>query len=192
MHSFLDAIAAVLVGGIVLLTVLTAITNIQEHAYNTTMQVTVNQISEHVSTVLQKYLSAVGLNVDSATAIVHARKKSFRFRGEYNDIIHEFLIEQGTQDTTTGWWPLSIKSDGITIMGNFYTEEEVKYSYYDIDGNKIAFVGNSIAAGNLPNIRSIRCEQSFVHPGWIYGGQTTTIRNRIVFWKFFKNMYLVE
>ena len=194
MFSLFDALASVIIGGLVILMILTSLLNIQEHAYNTTMQVTVNQISEHVSSVLQDYLSNVGLNVDPVTAIVHARKKSFRFWAlEYDETTPvEYHMEQAAQDTLTGWWPVIVRINGLKVMGNFYTEERFKYEYFDEDGNLIPFVGSSIPAGNLPDIRSMRCELAFVHSGWSYAGHTSTLKNRIVFWKFFKNLYLVD
>jgi len=192
MYSLLDAIASVIVGGLVLLMVLTSLLNIQEQAYNTTMQVTTNKISEGVSSILQDYLSNVALNINPDVAIVHARKKSFRYWGmDYDDSTPiEYHIRQAAQDTTTGWWPLQVRIDGSQVMGNFYTEEKFIYDYYDADGNLIPFVGSNIPSADLPNIRSMRCELAFVQPGWDYVGHTSTIRNRIVFWKFFKNMYL--
>ncbi len=151
MYSLLDAIASVIVGGLVILMVLTSLLNIQEQAYNTTMQVTTNQISEHVSSILQDYLSNVALNYDPDIAIVHARKKSFRYWGmDYDDSAPiEYHIKQTTQDATTGWWPLQVSIDGSLVMGQFFTEEKFIFEYYDAAGNlfkKIEQVTNDFTA----------------------------------------------
>lgn len=196
MHAILDAVGAFIAGGTIIITLFTALLNIQGHSYNATMQVTTNQMSERVTNVLEDYLAYVasGSDVDASTAITQAEIRSFSYRGKIRDSdtnAHNYVIMQGAQDTLSGWWPIQIFQDGTQILGDIWADGEFEFKYYDEDGNQIPFIGfGQVQPTNLPNIRSISVEMSLVNRGWQYGTQTTDVHNHITFWKFFKNMYM--
>jgi len=115
MFALLDALGAFLAGGTILITLFSALLNIQGHAYNNNVQVLNNKISEQVSATLQDYLSytGAGIDVDPATAITTATSSTFSFNGKIIDSessTHSFTITQGTQDGTTGWWPVQLET----------------------------------------------------------------------------------
>jgi len=196
MQAILDAVGAFIAGGAIIITLFTALLNIQGHAYNSTMQVTTNQMSERVTNVLEDYLAYVasGSDVDASTAITQAEIRSFSYTGKIQDSdtsAHSFVIMQGSQDATSGWWPIQIFQDGTQILGDIWADQEFEFTYYDEDGNQIPFIGfGQVQATNLPNIRSISVKMSLVNRGWQQGTETTDVHNHITFWKFFKNMYI--
>ena len=195
MHALLDAVGAFMAGGAILITLFSALLNIQGHAYNTTMQVTTNQSAERITSALEDYLSYVasGSDVDPSTAITQAEIKIFSYTGKIQNSLatHNYVIMQGTQDGTTGWWPIQIFEDGSQIMGDVWADQEFEFLYYDEDGVQIPFIGfGQVHSSNLPNIRSISVNMSLVSRGWEHGADVTNVHNSIVFWKFFKNMYM--
>lgn len=196
MYAILDAVGAVLAGGTILITLFTALLNIQGHAFNSTMQVTTNQMSERVTNVLEDYLSYVasGSDVDAATAITQAEIRSFSFTGKIQNSetsAHNYIIKQGTQDATSGWWPIQIFQDGTQILGDIWGDEEFEFLYFDGNGNQIPFIGfGQVHAADLLKIRSISVEMSLVNRGWEQGNNSTDVHNKIIFWKFLKNMYM--
>ena len=196
MYTILDAIGAFIAGSALLITLFTALLNIQGHAYNTTVQIQTNTISERVTNVLEDYLSyvATGSDINPSTAIIHAQRRSFSFNGKIQETLasHNYVVKQGTPDGTTGWYPIEIIEDGTKIMGgNIWADQQFEFRYYDADGNLIPFLGlGQVHATDLPRIRSMSVEMSLVNRGWEYGTDMTPIHNQITFWKFFKNMYL--
>ena len=195
MYALLDAVGAFMAGGAILLTLFTALLNIQGHAFNTTMQVTNNQAAERVTSVLEDYLSYVasGSDIDPSTAITQAEIRTFSFTGKIQNTLatHNYIVMQGAQDGTTGWWPIQIFEDGTQILGDMWADEEFEFLYYDEEGNQIPFIGfGQMHSSNLPLIRSMSVKMSLVSRGWAHGTDVTNVHNNIVFWKFFKNMYM--
>ncbi len=186
MYALLDAVGAFMAGGAILLTLFSALLNIQGHAYNTTMQVTTNLAAERVTSVLEDYLSYVasGSDIDPSTAITQAEIKTFSYTGKIQNSLatHNYVVMQGTQDGTTGWWPIQIFEDGTQIMGDVWADQEFEFLYYDEDGNQIPFIGfGQVHGSNLPNIRSMSVTMSLVSRGWEHGTDVTNVHNSIVF-----------
>lgn len=199
MNALLDAIGAVAVGGVILLAVISGMHNIQVYSYNTSLQATLTTTSEISSAALQdRYLSAAGMmpanlmaTTNPDTMIISATRKQLQFYAEIDGSIQVVNIQQGTQDGTTGWYPFSVLVGGNLDYGIFFTSVENVFTYFDENHTQIAFVSNAIPSADLENIRLVRVDLSFVLRGMsqLTGGNRT-VMNRIVFWQYFKNLYL--
>jgi hypothetical protein len=198
-RTLLDALGAAVVGGLIVITIITGMQNIQLYSYNTKIQATLNQTSEVVVSVLQdRYLSALGVSpssgyvpTDPTKVIKYAKKQSFRFFAEIDGKYKRVTIARGSKDATTGWWPLTAKVGNTLDMGAFWVEEKFIFSYLDENNNVLPFSGNKLSAANIQKIRAVRVELAFVLPGMVNSdGIQLNVRNKIVFWQFFKNLYL--
>ena len=199
MTALLDAVGAVAVGGMILLSLISGMYNIQVYSYNTKMQATLTTTSEIASAALQdRYLSALGLVptsligiADPDSMIISASRKTLQFYAEIDGSIQIVTIQQGAQNTTTSLYPLEVQLGANTDFGSFATSVENIFTFYDENNAIIHFASNSIPNGHLDDIRSVKVEISFALRGLaqITGGNRN-LMNKIVFWQFFKNQYL--
>jgi hypothetical protein len=200
MNALLDAIGAVAVGGMILLSVMSGMYNIQVYSHNTKLQSTLTSTSEIAATAMQdRYLSALGLipsgilaSIDPDSLIVAASRKTFQFYAEIDGSVQLISIQQGTINGA-GMYPLTAQVGGNLDFGPFNTSVENIFHFFDENNNAINFASNSIPNGQIKNIRSVRVDISFALQGLsqLTGGNRN-LMNKIVFWQYFKNIYLLQ
>ena len=147
MNALLDAVGAVAVGGMILLSVMTGLFQMQVYSYNTKLQATLTSTSEIASQALQdRYLSAVGLvptsmlvTADPDTMIISATSKVMQFYAEIDGSIQTVTISQGAV-TANGWYPLTAQLNGTQDFGPFFTSTEHIFTYFDANNVQITNV----------------------------------------------------
>jgi len=136
--GMLEAIGALIIGGIFMVMMFNAYHNVNVAASNITQQISINAITESVCSMLDSlYLSKVGAGVDSLTvAITQAKKRKFKFLGKINPTDptpSEIYIYQGGYSSQYGGWPLRVKIDGSVDAGPFYMSSKIVFKYYDVN-----------------------------------------------------------
>ncbi len=200
MNALLDAIGAVAVGGMILLSVMSGMYNIQVYSHNTKLQSVLTTTSEIAATALQdRYLSALGLipsglisSINPDTLIVSATSKTLQFYAEIDGSVQLIAVQQGAINGA-GMYPLTVQVGGSLDYGPFNTSVEHVFNYFDENNNSIGFVSNAIPSGQRDDIRSVRVNISFALQGLsqLTGGNRN-LMNSIVFWQYFKNIYLLQ
>ena len=196
MSSLLDVLGATITGSLVLLMMFTALFNIQVISHNTQLQISLSQMSEDLITGrtvgstnylgLETYLSKVGAGVPSTTdPILVATSNSFKFLGRSNpsSAINTYYFVQ--EDSTSNGYPLYVYQNDMTIgnqiLGPFWLAVPLEIIYYDID---------NISTNILADIRSAEVSLTFFYNTYRSDIDKKFIRHNIVFWKYFKNLYL--
>ena len=198
MSSLLDVIGATIAGSVVLLMIFTALFNIQVMSYNTQLQISLSQMSEDLITGrkiggvdqpgLESILSKVGAGVPSTTdPIIEVTSNSFKFLGRTNltSSISTFYFVQESQ--TSNGFPLYVYQNDMSnpISGPFWMADTLAISYYDVNDNIISAPGS-----NHGLIRSVEVNLTFFYNTYKPDIDKRFIRHNIVFWKYFKNLYL--
>ncbi len=198
MSSMLDVIGATIAGSVVLLMIFSALFNIQVISYNTQLQISLSQMSEDLITGrkvggldqpgLESILSKVGAGVPSATdPIIEATSNSFKFLGRTNltSSISTFHFVQESQ--TSNGFPLYVYQNDMSnpISGPFWMADSLLISYYDVNNSIISSPGS-----NHDLIRSVEVNLTFFYNTHQPDIDKRFIRHNIVFWKYFKNLYL--
>jgi len=200
MNALLDAIGAVAVGGMILLSVMSGMYSIQVYSQNTKLQSTLTTTSEIAATALQdRYLSALGLmptgllsSINPDSLIVAATTKTLQFYAEIDGAVQLVSIQQGAINGA-GMYPLTVQVGGNLEFGPFNTSVENIFNFFDENNSAIAFAANAIPPGQRDDIRSVRVDISFALQGLsqLTGGNRN-LMNKIVFWQYFKNIYLLQ
>ena len=196
MSSILDVLGAAIVGSMVLLMIFSALFNIQVISHNTQLQISLSQMSEDLITGrkigsdyhlgLESFLSRVGAGVPDTTAIIEATRNSFKFIW-FNPIIDAVSTYYFVQEdsVSTDGYPLYFYIDDMTnpVSGPFWLADSLKITYYDESHNDPTNPNHS-------DIRSIKVELPFFYNTYRADIDKKLIRHNIVFWKYFKNLYL--
>ncbi len=198
MSSLLDVLGATIAGSLVLLMIFGALSNMQVISYNTQLQISLTKMSEDLITGrkvgnidrpgLESILSKVGAGVPESTdPIIEATSNSFKFLGQTNPTssISTFYFVQ--EDSTSNGFPLYIYQNNMTnpILGPFWMADTLAITYYDVDDNLITSPGT-----NHGLIRSIEVSLTFFYDTHRPDIDKRFLRHSIVFWKYFKNLYL--
>ncbi len=197
MGSLIDTIGAVIIGGILLLTMINALFHIHAQGINIEQHTILTEVSERIATIMGDYLTRVGAGITPGSAILDSTTvNSFRFNSRdstHTSIIRQFYIVQGDSITNKGY-PLRVNIDGVTNLGPFWLSDELKFTYYDVYGDSISFVGGLIPAGQLNDIRSLKLKMEFFYdafaPDSLAGPDRKDPKNQIIIWSFFPNLYL--
>jgi len=180
MSSILDVLGAMITGSIILLMMFSALFNIQVISYNTQLQISLSQMSEDLITGrkigndhylgLESFLSRVGAGVPDSLAIIEATSTSFKFLGRSN-----------TSSAISS--PLYVYKDDMVnhISGPFWLADPLSLTYYDENENPTL---------NIADIRSIKVDITFLYNTYRSDIDKKLIKHNIVFWKYFKNLYL--
>ena len=182
MIAILEAIGATVIGGIFILTMITAIINIHAIGVNTNQQIELVEISEDVVSVVETYLSLVGAGV-ADSAIISTQDTSFTYSyadsvGGTRHIVNMAQIDEG------GSKQLAVYADGSTtpVLGPFeLSDYGVQFTYYDVNDNPNP-------ADSL--VRYIQMVMEFQYDTFRDDIDRRYIRHRIQIWKYFKNLYL--
>ncbi|RLD65981.1 MAG: hypothetical protein DRI84_05775 [Bacteroidetes bacterium] len=198
MPSLLDVLGATVVGSLVLLMIFTSLFNMQAISYNTQLQISLSKTSEDLITGrkigntdylgLENILSKVGAGVpESDHPIIEATPNSFKFKGQSNLIssISTYYFVQ--EDQTDDGYPLYVYQNDMVnpISGPFWMSDPLEISYYDSNNNLIASPD-----ANHDLIRSVEVSLTFFYNTHRPDIDKRLLRHRIVFWKYFKNLYL--
>ncbi|HHE39211.1 MAG TPA: hypothetical protein ENL20_11665 [Candidatus Cloacimonetes bacterium] len=194
--GMLEAIGALIIGGIFMVMMFNAYHNVNVAASNITQQISINAITESVCSMLDSlYLSKVGAGVDSSTvAITKAWIRDFKFLGKINPTDptpSEFYIDQGSYDSDQGGYPLRVKIDGTTVAGPFYMPTQIVFRYFDVQENEKNWA-ELLFSSQRDLVRSVRIDFELFADPVEFEGQKAEIKQRIIFWKYFKNLYLRE
>lgn len=197
MGSLIDTIGAVIIGGILLLTMINALFYIHAQGINIEQHTILTEVSERIASIMVDYLTRVGAGITPGSAILDSTTvNSFRFTSRdstHNSTIRQFYIVQGDSITNKGY-PLRVNIDGFTHLGPFWLSDELKFTYYDVYGDSIPFVGSLIPAGQLNDIRSLKLKMEFFYdafaPDSLAGPDRKDPKNQIIIWSFFPNLYL--
>lgn len=198
MGSLLDALGAVVIGGLFLVAMFNALSNVQAVGYNTNIQTTLNEISERVISgtidddtgeiipgISNGYLSKVGAGIDSL-AVLLATDSTFQFRikDSVSASIDEILIYKENDS-------LKLMRNGSMEFGPFELSQNfnsLKFTYYDEENDSISF---PIATqSSRDDIRSVRIDIEFFANTYRGDIDKRSINNKIVLWQYFKNLYL--
>ena len=181
--SLIDVLGATIIGAILLLSMLSATYHVQAMSLNIRMYVNLFDISDNTISIVEAYLSKVGFGLPAGTtAILAATPDSVLFRAKLSllDSTYTTLsLVQGDSIADKGY-PFQLKRNGVRELGPFYLSDKMILTYYD---------ENVDATTDPPDIRSVKCEMEFFYKT---SGKfdTKQYKNRITFWKYFKNLYL--
>lgn len=183
MGSLLDAVGALVIGGMFLVTMFTAQFNVRSIGSDSNMELTLIEMSEKVVDNVNSYLSKVGLGVVGTDKISVASPNSFEFKGKDNilDPTYTILVVQEAYDDAEKGYPFKIYRNGSLELGPFYLADSLRITYYDID---------EVITYTRENIRSIKVEMEFTYDIYSSGVRNKKIRNKITFWKYFDNLYI--
>ena len=190
MGSMINVIGATAIGAMFLLTVLGGIFNAQAIAYNAQMQVTLTQISENVTEILNSYyLSRVGLGIYSGNKITYASDDSLQFLSCLDDDIgddtqYTILITKDGNDN------LVVYRDGVIDLGPFELSDNtdnLHFTYYEYDGGDIEIASPN---ANWDDILSVEVDIEFQYQTYKMETGVDYVRHKIKFWSYFKNLYL--
>ena len=200
MSSLIDVLGATVAGSLVLLMIFGALSNMQVISYNTQLQISLTEMAEDMITGrklgtedqlgLESILSYVGSGVITGQAsILEATSNSFKFVGKTNpnSPLRTFYLVQ--EDQTSDGFPLYVYQDVMTpnnhILGPFWLADSLAIKYYDVSSTLI--VDPSI---NYDLIRSIEVNLTFFYDTHRPDIDKRLLKHNIVFWKYFKNLYL--
>ena len=198
MSSLLDVLGATVVGSMVLLMIFTSLFNMQVISYNTQLQIGLTKMSEDLITGrkignidqpgIESILSKVGAGVSTSTdPIIEATSISFKFLGQINPTssvsTFYFVQESGTSEG----FPLYVYQNDMSnpIIGPFWMADTLEITYIDMNNNVV-----STPDSNHDLIRAIEVNLTFFYDTYQPDIDKRLVRHNIVFWKYFKNLYL--
>ncbi len=193
MNAMIDIVGAAIIGGLLLLTMLNALFNVQALAFDIHQQILLTETSEILARVVGDYISLAGAGV--AGVILDSTGVS-RFRFQTNDstftsTLRTYEIVQ--QDSMNMGFPLEAYIDGNRVMGTFYLSDSLHISYFDADNNELPFTNGFIASGDLVNIRFLEVTMEFfydaISPSSPSAANREDPKNRIVLRQYLLNMY---
>jgi len=194
MSALIDAIGALVIGGLLLLIMINTLFNIHSQAVDIEQQLILSQISENITRIITGYLSLAGAG-ESGVILDSTGVHRLKFNASdstYTSDLRTFDIIQG--DSTQFGFPLVVNVDDVRELGPFYLSEEMEITFFDENDNHIVLTNGLVPSGNLDDIRYIRLELEFFYdafssndvPGWIREDP----KNHIILWRYFINMYL--
>ncbi|MFC1898059.1 hypothetical protein ACFLYJ_00645 [Candidatus Cloacimonadota bacterium] len=198
MNALLDALGATFTGGLILLMIFSAVTNMQILSYNMQQQTILNQIAEDLisgKTInnisfsgLGYYLSKVGAGVPSGTdPIMVATSNSFKYRGRLtpSSPTNVFLIS--SEAAVNGAYPFYVYLQNMStpVLGPFWLADSLEITYYDETNTEIVNPDS-----NHGDIRSARFAFNFTLESFREDIDKRLVRYPAVIWKYFKNLYL--
>ena len=198
MSSLLDVLGATVVGSMVLLMIFTSLFNMQVIGYNTQLQIGLTKMSEDLITGrktgsidqpgIESILSKVGAGVSTSTdPIIEATSISFKFLGQINPTssvsTFYFVQESGTSEG----FPLYVYQNDMSnpIIGPFWMADTLEITYIDMNNNVV-----NTPDSNHDIIRAIEVNLTFFYDTYQSDIDKRLVRHNIVFWKYFKNLYL--
>ena len=191
MGSLLDAIGALAIGGLFLVTMFTTLFNVQVTGQDIGLQVNLNQCAQVVCKELDRYLGKVGVNISGSDILV-AEPDSFKFRSKWSITADtttstENIVKIAMGDSMTCGYPMEVTENDTLILGTDIALwlKSLNFTYYNEDDRIILTPIDS-----LDHIRSVKVDMEFFHEGSSVGPGARNINTKIILWKYFKNLYL--
>lgn len=194
MGSLLDAIGAVAIGGLFLITMFTTLFNVQVTGQNIGLQVTLNQCADVICDELDNYLGIVCIDATGSgtDTIMVAASDSFKFCSNWDVFADtttssENVIKIALGNSTPIGYPMQVTQNDTLIPGTDIALwlKSLNFTYYNEDDRIILTPIDS-----LDYIRSVKVEMEFFHEGSLVGPGERSINTKIIFWEYFKNLYI--
>ena len=199
MSSIIDLIGSFVIGAILIIAIMNAVFSIQASSIDMQKQMLLTEVSEDITSILTEYLSRVGAGVPKSSAVLtNTGTRQFNFLGRNDSstgAVKNFYIAQGDSVANRGF-PLKVYIDGKLEMGPFWLSKRMNLTYFDDSGNLIPVTNDLVDPGFHSQIRSVRVQLSFFYDAYLPRGTITSldessnVKNEVVFWKYFLNMYL--
>jgi len=199
MNSMLDVIGSFVIGAILILAIMNAVFSIHASSVDMQQQMLLTEVSEEITSILTEYLSRVGAGVPKTSAVLtKTGTYQFNFLGRNDSstgAVRNFYIAQGDSVANRGF-PLEVYIDGNLEMGPFWLSKRMNLTYFDESGNLIPVTNDLVDAGSYNLIRSVRVQLTFFYDAFLPKSNTASldessnVKNEVVFWKYFLNMYL--
>ncbi|HCX73939.1 MAG TPA: hypothetical protein DHM37_09495 [Candidatus Cloacimonas sp.] len=188
MTAILETIWATVVGGMLIVSILSGLFTIQTTAMNLEMQVSLNDISEEVTSILNnEILARVGSGVDpDSTMITTAKSNEFEFKGRLAQETAVATIKLVQEDSTASGYPLKVYQNGSLIMGPFWLSDSLEVNYYKADDTEL----RSPVTTCTDSIRYARIKLDFFQKGINKENFEVNLKSQIVLWQYFYNMFL--
>ena len=198
LSSLLDVLGATVVGSMVLLMIFTSLFNMQVISYNTQLQIGLTKMSEDLITGrktgsidqpgIESILSKVGAGVSTSTdPIIEATSTSFKFLGQTNPTSSVSTLYFVQESGTSEGFPLYVYQNDMSnpIIGPFWMADTLEITYIDMNNNVV-----NTPDSNHDLIRAIKVSLTFFYDTYQPDIDKRLVRHNIVFWKYFKNLYL--
>ena len=193
MGNMINVIGATAIGAMFLLTVLTGIFNAQAIGNNAKMQVTLTQVSEDVTDILNTYyMSRVGLGVYSGDRITYASDDSLQFKSCLDDVIGDDT-EYTILITKDGNGDLVVYRNGVIDFGPFGlsdSADNLNFTYFKYDSSTGGDTEVASPNTNKSDILSVEVDLEFQYQTYKMESGVDYVRHKIKFWSYFKNLYL--
>jgi hypothetical protein len=187
MAQIIGVIAALIIGGLFLTTMMTTLYNIQVNSKDLADTVPLHKNTEHMCNQMQSTLGLVGIGIHDGTAILTASSTEFKFRTKW-DVFGDSLktvadtvwIRSGSTVNQLGRDVLvTCHNQPVSDFKAILWFKSMAFTYYDASGS---------ITSTLSSIRSMRVDVSFEKQSSIMG--RPTMKNKVSFWSYFKNLYL--
>lgn len=188
MQSILDIIGATIIGGMLMITMFTALITIQENNLVLKGEMQVINDLEYISSIIDTYcLDKIGYELPGSTeAFTKATGDKVWLHTKLEDgdnSIYFMQIETDSEDEDRGY-PMYIRITGKPNIGPIYLASPLSFTYFDVNGNTIASDVLATAAGRA-QIRAIEIVLSVFHGE--YNSENMRARS-LAFRKYFPNL----
>ncbi|MEA1971797.1 MAG: hypothetical protein U9N34_00635 [Candidatus Cloacimonadota bacterium] len=189
MNIMLDIVWATIIGGMLLLAMVTSIMDIQAVSTNLIYQTSLAKVTEQRVDMIDYYFGKVGAGVHpDSTTIMTTIDTVFTFRAkEFSTDANPstFSFSQGAP--TTNGIPVEITKDGNRVYGPIWLSESMSITYYNRSNALLPF---PLSSADMESVGSVRISLTPFMRGAFRRGNSRNITNQIVFWETFVNLYL--
>lgn len=188
MQSMLDIIGATIIGGMLMITMFTALITIQENNLVLKGEMQVINDLEYISSIIDTYcLDKVGYelptNIEAFSKAVVDQLWINTKLEDSDNTIYFVKIGTGTEDEDRGY-PMYIQITDKPNIGPIYLSAPLKFDYYDTDGNVIDSSTLATATGRA-QIRAVEIVLNVFHGEY----NSDSMRTRpLTFRKYFPNL----
>lgn len=188
MQSLFDVMVSVIVAGMLMISMFTALLAIQAQSFNAQIYMNMeNNTTKIVRIIKDYYLGSIGVGSSSATHITTATGKKFRFNtfidpGTGTAVSTDVAIEERTMSGEKSIWIYRNNNYNQKLFGPFdLSTDGLSFKYYDENDN---------IATTLTDIKYVEVEFNFAQEGLNFRTNTPLyITNHIVIWKYFEKLY---
>jgi len=188
MLSLIDAISAVVTGGLILVAIFTSLFNVQASSHNITFLVTLLDFTNVQLNEIESCLGKLGVDVEDPK-IIAAEPERIAFRSRWSLFADTTtssvnIIELSLGDSTAYGRPVIITQNDSLIQGTQAPLflDALRFTYFDANEHIIVSPADS-----LEYIRMVRIDLEFQRTG---ATMERDIKAKFTSWKYLKNMYL--
>ena len=187
MQSLFDVITSVIVAGVLMISMFTALLAMQAQSFNSQMYMNMeNNTTKIVRIIKNYYLGSVGVGTTSAP-IITATTTQFEFRsfidsGTGTATSTDVTIRERTISGKKSIWIYRNNSYSQKLFGPFdLSTDGLTFTYYD---------ENDVSTTDISKITSVEMNINFAREGLNFRTNTPLyITNHIVIWKYFEKLY---